>query len=183
MSFIIPENQRRIDANLPIIYTLSGKVRHFLGIDPVTHQKLYDDWRSLGENHNVMTEDGELLYHTQNFTDASTGTNWIALSQSTITPARANTTLTGEILVGDGLGFERAQATTRTYNSATSTTTLSKTFTATGSITSILASALWNKTQGGVGEKMAQIANFGTGSGLLVTGDQLAVTWTATLGP
>jgi hypothetical protein len=183
MSFITPENQRRIDANLPIIYTLSAKVRHFLGIDPVTNQKLYDEWRSLGENHNVMTEDGELLYHTMNFTDSSTGTNWIALSQSTITPARANTTLTGEIVVADGLGFERVQATTRTYNSATSTTTLSKTFTATGSITSILASALWNKTFGGVGEKMAQIANFGTGSGLLVTGDQLAVTWTATLGP
>ncbi len=172
--------QRRIDANLPIIYTLSGKVRHFLGNDP---KPRYSEWESLGTNHNVMTLDGELLYHTMNFTDATTGTNWIALSQSTITPARANTTLTGEILVGDALGFERAQATTRTYNSATSTTTLSKTFTATGSITSILASALWNTTVGGGGEKMAHIANFGTGSGLLVSGDQLAVTWTATLGP
>jgi hypothetical protein len=175
-------SQRRIDANLPVIWSLEGTVYHYLGRDPITNQKMYQE-RYLGKNHNVMTEDGELLYHTMNFTDASTGTNWIALSQSTITPARANTTLTGEILVGDGLGFERAQATTRTYNSATSTTTLSKTFTASGSITSILASALWNKTQGGVGEKMAQIANFSTGSGLLVTGDQLAVTWTATLGP
>jgi len=182
MSFL-PENQRKIDANLPIIYTLSGKVRHFLGNNPFTNIPKYSEWYSLGENHNVMTLDGELLYHTMNFTDASTGTNWIALSQSTITPARADTTLTGEIVVGDGLGFERAQATTRTYNSATSTTTLSKTFTATGSITSILASALWNKTFGGGGEKMAHIANFSTGSGLLVTGDQLAVTWTATLGP
>jgi hypothetical protein len=181
MSMFPGESQRRIDANLPIIYTLSGKVRHFLGNENGIAK--YSEWESLGTNHNVMTLDGELLYHTMNFTDGTTGTNWIALSQSTISPARANTTLTGEILVGDGLGFERLQATTRTYSSATSTTTLSKTFTATGSITSILASALWNTTFGGGGEKMAHIANFTTGSGLLVTGDQLAVTWTATLGP
>ncbi len=165
---------------IPTQYTLTGAVSHVIDskyIPGKPDQLIYDEWKSLGTNHNVMTEVGETEYHDRQWIDASTGFNWIALSESVLTPARANTVLAGEITTN---GLARAQATVRSYNAATSTTTLTKTFTASGSFTSVLASGLFDASTAGI---MAHIANFGTGSGLLQSGDNLAATWTATEGP
>jgi hypothetical protein len=162
---------------------LSGAVRH--KIDErydYNLQKMvpvYDEWKELArEVPNLLTNDGKDYYHAQDFTNTSAGgvgVNFIGLTESTITPAVTDSTLTGEITT-NGLG--RAIATTLTHSAASNTTTLSKTFTASGSFTSVLASALFNASTSGT---MGHIANFSTGSGTLVSGDQLAVTWTMTL--
>ena len=180
-----PQPKRRIVSELMIPeFYLSGKIRY--AIDSKYRpgkpdQTVYGEWISLGKpNHNVLTATGEAEYHNRLFVDASTGFNWIGLTQSTLTPLRADTALTGEETLS---GFARAQATTRSYSGVTSTTTLTKTFTASGSITSILGSGLFNVVGPPVAGIMAHVANFTTGSGTLISGDQLAVTWTATLGP
>jgi len=180
-----PKPVKRVVRELMIPeFYLSGKIRY--AIDSKyrpgkPNQIVYGEWMSLGKpNHNVLTATGEAEYHDRLFVNASTGFNWIALTQSTITPLRADTALTGEETLS---GFARAQATTRSYSGGTSTTTLTKTFTASGSITSILGSGLFNIVGPPVAGIMAHVANFTTGSGLLVSGDQLAVTWAATLGP
>ena len=176
----MPRREREIGQRITTQYVLTGKVRHVVDskyIPGKPDQLIYDEWKSLGSSHNVLTATGEAEYHDRQWVAAGTGFNWIGLSESTLTPLRADTTLGGEIVTN---GLERAQATTRTYNGATSTTTLTTTFTATGSFTSVLASGLFNASTAGI---MAHIANFGTGSGLLQSGDNLAATWTATEGP
>jgi hypothetical protein len=163
----------------------TASVRHKIGEDP-NGKPIYDypsddpkDWRVLAENiPNLLTNAGKDYYHAQDFTNTSAGgvgENFIGLTESTITPAVTDTTLTGEISTN---GLQRAVSTTLTHSAASNTTTLSKTFTASGSFTSVLAAALFNAASVGV---MAHIANFATGSGTLISGDQLAVTFTMTL--
>lgn len=140
---------------------------------------VYTEWECLANNiHNLLTNAGKDYFHAQDYTNTGAGgvgVNFIALTESSITPAVTDTTLTGEITIN---GLARAIATTLTHSAGTNTTTLSKTFTATGSFTSVLASATFNAGAAGT---MAHIANFSTGSGTLISGDQLAVTWTQTL--
>ena len=140
---------------------------------------LYSHWECLAyQNHNLLTNAGKDYFHAQCYTNNSAGgvgCNWIGLTESSITPAVADTTLSGEITTN---GLNRLEATTKSHSAGANTTTLSKTFTATGSFTSVLASALFNAASAGT---MAHIANFSTGSGTLISGDQLAVTWTMTL--
>ena len=160
-------------------YAFTVKCRHLIDSKHIPgrpDQPIYDEWKMLLDGgHNLLTNAGKDLYHTLNFTSATTGANWIALTESTITPGVTDTTLTGEIATN---GLERAQATTRTHSAAANTSTLSKTFTASGSFTSVLAVALFDAAVSG---NMAHEANFSTGSGTLVSGDQLAVTGTMTL--
>jgi len=181
-----PKPKKRLIAHELIVpqFYLKGKKRYLIDSKyrpGKKDAKVYSEWISLGKpNHNVLTATGEAEYHNRLFVDASTGFNWIGLTQSTLTPLRADTALTGEETAS---GFARAQATTRSYSAGSSTTTLTKTFTASGSITSILGSGLFNVVGPPVAGIMAHVANFSTGSGTLISGDQLAVTWTATLGP
>jgi hypothetical protein len=160
---------------------LSAYVRHLVDIKKVNgiDTKIYDEWKQLAYAiPNLLTNAGKDYYHAQDFTNTSAGgvgENFIGLTESVITPAVTDTTLTGEIATN---GLERAIATTLTHSAASNTTTLSKTFTASGSFTSVLGSALFNAVSSGT---MAHIANFSTGSGTLVSGDQLAVSWTMTL--
>jgi len=102
------------------------------------------------------------------------GINFIALSESTLTPAVGDTTLGGEITTN---GLQRVIASTRSHTSGTNTTTLSQTFTAAGSFTDVKASALFNASSSGT---MGHIANFTVGSGTLSSGDQVAVSWAMT---
>jgi hypothetical protein len=172
---------------------LSGSVRHFKGyIDPetqeffeipydatITHlQPVYDDWKSLGpKKKNLLTNAGKDYLHAQYWTNlvaGGVGVNFIALSESTITPAVTDTVLSGEITVS---GLARDDATTRSHSAGANTTVLSITFTATGLFTDVKASALFNAASSGT---IGHIANFSTGSGTLASGDQLAVTWTMT---
>ena len=139
---------------------------------------VYTEWECLANQiHNLLTNAGKDYFHNQDYVNTGAGgvgVNFIALTESTITPAVTDTTLTGEITTN---GLARAGG-TPTHTAGTNTTTITKTFTATGSFTSVLASATFNASSAGT---MAHIANFSTGSGTMISGDQLAVTWTQTL--
>lgn len=129
---------------------------------------------------NLLTNNGRDLFHAQCYTNSAAGTrgsNYIALTESVITPAVGDTSLTGEIATN---GLSRADASAgATHTTGTNSTTITKTFTATGAFTSVLASALFNAASG---VTMTHTANFTTGSGTLATNDTLQVTWTLNLG-
>lgn len=130
--------------------------------------------------HNLLTNNGRDWMHDQVYKNTAAGTRgsgYVAVTESTITPAAGDTSLTGEIAVN---GLSRADATTKTHSAGTNATTIEHTFTVTsGSFTSVLASALFNASSG---VTMTHIANFTTGSGTLAVNDTLKVTWTLNLG-
>ena len=128
--------------------------------------------------HNLLTDAGKDWMHAQVYTNTSAGTRgagFVASTESTITPAAGDTTLTGEITTN---GLARADATTKSHTAAANTTTIEHTFTASGSFTNVKASALFNASSAGT---MPHEANFGTGSGTLASNDTLKITWTLTL--
>jgi hypothetical protein len=128
--------------------------------------------------HNLLTDAGKDWMHAQVYTNTSAGTRgagFIASTESTITPAVGNTTLTGEIATN---GLSRADAGTKTHTGASNSTLIEHTFTASGSFTSVLASALFNASSAGT---MPHIANFASGSGTLVANDTLKISWTNNL--
>lgn len=128
--------------------------------------------------HNLLTDAGKDWMHAQVYTNTAAGTRgagFIASTESTITPAVGNTTLTGEITTN---GLARADAGTKTHTAASNSTLIEHTFTATGAFTSVLASALFNAASAGT---MPHIANFSTGSGTLAANDTLKISWTNNL--
>jgi len=160
---------------------LSAKVRHKIG-EEKDGKPIYDDWKVLANGvPNLLTNAGKDLLHNYGYiyvtasAITAVGANFIALTEATITPGVTDTTLSSEISTN---GLQRAAATTATHTPAANTSVVSKTFTASGSFTSVLASALFTASSSGT---MVHEANFGTGSGTLISGDQLAVTWTITL--
>lgn len=127
---------------------------------------------------NLLTDAGKDWMHAQVYTNTAAGTRgagYIASTESTITPAVGNTTLTGEITTN---GLARADAGTKTHTAASNSTLIEHTFTATGAFTSVLASALFNASSAGT---MPHIANFATGSGTLASNDTLKISWTNNL--
>lgn len=127
---------------------------------------------------NLLTDAGKDWMHAQVYTNTSAGTRgagFIASTESVITPAVANTTLTGEISTN---GLARADAGTKTHTAGSNSTLIEHTFTATGSFTSVLASALFTASSAGI---MPHIANFTTGSGTLAVNDTLKISWTNNL--
>ena len=172
----------------PVGYLYPLKVRYVIDSKyrPGRPDELvYSEWKKLGsgKKHNVLTATGEALYHAMNFTDATTGTNWIGLTEDLITPSAAHTSLSNEII---DRGCARAQATTRTYNSGTHTTTLTKTFTISGvgfTNPGIQSSGLLDDPGPPVAGILAHEAVFPTPSGTLAAADQVATTWAMTEGP
>jgi len=129
------------------------------------------------DKHNLLTTDGRDFFHAQVYTNTSTGTvgaNFIALTTDSTGADAGDTTLPGEISTG-GLG--RAIATTITHTDDTNTTTLVKTFTASGTHTAVQMSGTFNAASSGI---LAHEAVFT--SVTLVSSDTLQVTWTLTLG-
>jgi len=128
--------------------------------------------------HNLLTNNGRDGFHNLIYTNAS-GTYRafyaIGLTESTITPADTDTTLTGEISTN---GLARVDAGTHSHTTGTNTSLVEHTFTATGAFTNVQASATFNATSSGT---MGHIATFATGSGTLATNDTLKVSWTFTL--
>jgi hypothetical protein len=125
--------------------------------------------------HNLLTTAGKDWVHAQLYTNTSAGTRgagFVASTESSFTPAIGDTTLTGEITTN---GLARADATTKSHTGGTNSTTIEHTFTASGSFTSVLASALFTASSAGT---MPHEANFSTGSGTLATNDTLKITWT-----
>ena len=159
----------------------TAKVRHYTGND-VNGKPTYTEWKELAHNvPNLLTNAGKDLLHNYGYiyvagdTVTAVGANFIALTEATITPAAGDTSLSSEI---SSNGLSRAAATTKTHSSGANTSVIAKTFTASGSFTSVLASASFTASSSGT---MVHEANFSTGSGTLISGDQLAVTWTITL--
>jgi hypothetical protein len=130
--------------------------------------------------HNLLTQDGRDVMHERCYISTSIGAvsgfNYIASTESIITPGPTDTALTGEIAVS---GLARAQATTRNHTDNSNSSTIEHTFTASGSFTDVKASATFNAASG---VTMGHIANFATGSGTLISGDTLKITWTLNLG-
>jgi hypothetical protein len=128
---------------------------------------------------NLLCNAGRDAFHALTYTNTSGGTRgfgFIAVTESTITPAVGDTVLTGEVATN---GLSRADAVTKTHSAGTNSTVVEHTFTATGAFTSVLASATFVASSAGT---MGHIANFTTGSGTLATNDTLKVTWTLNLG-
>lgn len=129
---------------------------------------------------NLLTNDGKDVMHSNVYTNVTNGTrgfNYIAVTESTITPAPADTALTGEITTN---GLARAPANpAASHTTGTGSSTVEVTMTASGSFTDVKASATFNAASG---VTMAHIANYATGSGTLISGDTLKTTWTLNLG-
>lgn len=137
-----------------------------------THKQLADF------NHNVLTINGRDVMHSNVYTNVTTGTrgfNYIATTESTITPGPTDTALTGEITTN---GLQRAFG-TAVHTDDSNSSTVENTFTATGAFTDVKGSATFNASSG---VTMGHIANFSTGSGTMISGDTLKVTWTLNLG-
>ena len=129
--------------------------------------------------HNLLTNNGRDIMHSNVYTNKTSGThgfNYVASTESTLTPAATDTTLGGEIATN---GLQRAEATTASHSAGTNSSTVEHTFTASGAFTDVKASAIFNATSG---VTMGHIANFSTGSGTLATNDTLKITWTLNLG-
>jgi hypothetical protein len=111
------------------------------------------------------------------YTMATNGLNWIALTNTAISPAPGDTTLSGEITTN---GLSRAQGTV-TYGlvSLVGTSTIANTFTASGT-QSCQAAALFTVTGPPPAGVMNHELTFTQRS--LISGDTLAVTYTISLG-
>lgn len=137
------------------------------------------------DSDNVHNNGGVDFLHYQGYTSTGTGStsdintatqgaNWLALSSNAGGSSAAHTSLAGEIVVN---GLQRAQCTTRSHSAGTNITTLSKTFTASGSFTAVQLGALFNASSSGV-----ECHEFTFASTDLNNGDQITLTITVTGG-
>lgn len=104
---------------------------------------------------------------------------YIALSTSTLTPDKTDTALSGETSVaglGRALGTQGSYSGPSTLDGAASYT-VTKTFTLTGSATTIVSAALFDAVSSG---NMFVEANLSS-SAVMATNDTLAITWTVNL--
>ena len=127
---------------------------------------------------NLLTDDGRDYAIAQFYTNTSAGgvgMNFIALTVNTAAASASSSLLTGEITTN---GLERALATTISHSSGTNSTTLAKTFTASGTHTAVQKSGTFNQLA--VGGTIGHEATFTPVT--LASSDTLAVTWTLTLG-
>ena len=125
---------------------------------------------------NLLTNAGRDYFHDQCYKNTSAGgagCNFIALSENSSGASATHTAVANEITTN---GLARAIS-SPSHSTGTNTTTLTKTFTASGSFTAVQLSGILNASSGGT---LGNEATFT--SVALVTGDTLAVTWTLTLG-
>lgn len=124
--------------------------------------------------HNVITTVGRDFLHTQGYglAPAGNGLNFIGLSDDTLTETTASTTLSNEIAAN---GLTRA-AGTPAHTGGTNTTTVSRTFTASGTQSAQKAALFTAVSAGTMNHALAFTQRN------LINGDTLAVTFTITLG-
>lgn len=111
---------------------------------------------------------------TSDINTATQGANWCGVSSNVGGASAAHTSLAGEYST---LGLSRKQCTTRSHTAGTNITTLSVTFTATGSATAVQLGALFNASSSGV-----ECHEFTFASTDLNNGDQLTLVITVTGG-
>lgn len=141
-------------------------------IDPDSAILMFEE-----ERLNQITNVGRVQLHKQGYDTsglATNGFNYIALTNTAITPAAGDTTLSGEIAAN---GLARAQGTVTLATGAGNQTTVAKTFTCATAPQAAQAAALFNASSVGV---MNHELTFTQRS--LQIGDTLAVTYTITLG-
>lgn len=125
--------------------------------------------------HNVITTAGRDFMHQQCYKDTglgSVGLCYIGLSNDTLTETSASTTLSNEIAAN---GLTRAIG-TYAHTTGTNTTTITKTFTASGTQAAQKAALFTASSSGTMNHALAFTQRS------LVSGDTLAITFTITLG-
>lgn len=148
-------------------------------IDATTGAPIIDEnVEVLGEETvlNVITNVGRVFLHTQGYgsSPGGNGLNYIALSNDTLTETAASTTLSNEIAAN---GLSRAQGTITLATGAGNQTTIAKTFTCATAPQAAQKAALFNAASVGT---MNHALAFTQRP--LQIGDQLALTFTITLG-
>lgn len=138
-----------------------------------------DSAELLSEEHkwNQITNTGRVQLHTQGYGASGLLTNgfeYIALTNTAVTPAAGDTTLSGEIAAN---GLSRAIGTVTLATGSGNQTTVAKTFTCATANQAAQAAALFTAVSVGV---MNHELTFTQRS--LIVGDTLAVTYTITLG-
>lgn len=143
--------------------------------DPDSYETIFEE---VGPNQ--ITNSGRDFMHLQAYSSVaaggsapgSSGLNFIGLTNTAVTPAAGDTTLSGEIAVN---GLARAQG-TYAHTNGTNTTTITKTFTCATSSQAAQAAALFSASSSGT---MNHELTFTQRT--LQVGDQLVVTFTITL--
>lgn len=124
---------------------------------------------------NLITNGGRDFLHSQGYNTTglgANGLNYIALSNDTLTETATSTTLSSEIAAN---GLTRAQG-TYAHTASTNTTTIDRTFTASGT-QSAQKAALFTASSAGT---MNHVLGFTQRN--LLTSDTLQITYTITLG-
>lgn len=176
-----PEVSPKVNNGLQRNGYVTVQVRRFKDYHKTTDDKLYSDWLGIVKmKKNLLTNAGRDEFHNLCYLNDDTdspgrGFGWIALTETNITPAVADTTLSGEITAITGL--QRTDALTKTHTSATNSSTTEHTFTAGAVFTTVRGTALFNLGTAGI---MSHEATFT--STALALNDQLKVTYTLNLG-
>lgn len=141
----------------------------------IEHRNSKGDLLWKGHGYNLITNAGRDYLHSQGYNTsggAANGFCYIALSNDTVGETASSTTLSTEIAAN---GLTRAVG-TYAHTASTNTTTISKTFTATGT-QSAQKAALFTASSAGT---MNHVLAFTQRN--LISGDTLAITFTITLG-
>lgn len=126
---------------------------------------------------NQITNVGRVQLHKNGYDTsglATNGFNYVALTNTAVSPAAGDTTLSGEIAAN---GLSRAQGTVTLASGAGNQTTVAKTFTCTTAPQAAQAGMLFNAASVGTGNHELTFTQRS-----LQIGDTLATTWTITLG-
>ena len=127
------------------------------------------------EDHNLITDAGKDFISAQigSASASANGANYIALSSDSTAPAATDTVLAGEI---SGNGLDRSQG-SYSHTLGTNTVTVTEVFSATGAANNIQKAGLFTAASGGT-----MLAENTFSSVNLISGDQLTITWTITIG-
>jgi hypothetical protein len=170
MALVIPSSALIGSQNV----TTDGLTAHGYVTVSVTRdgQEIYHN-----EQHNEITNAGKDFISAQigSNTTGSNGANYIALSTTAFSSDPTATTLAGELSGGAANGLARAQG-TYSHTNGQASYTVSKTFTATGTLNNVQSAGLFNAASTGT-----MMARNGFTAVSLANGDQLTITWTITL--
>lgn len=131
--------------------------------------------------HNLLVDNGRDEIHEVAYTEASNtaggGFQYIAVSTNATSPSTQDATMAGEV---NSSGLERVRADTQVHSVGTNVSTMVELFTATGSVTGVQKSGLFDRA-GSQGTGILSHEGTFTSANLVNT-DTLQVTWTITLG-
>lgn len=151
--------------------------RRPIELDTKTGLYLFEEVDEPTSSWNLILNVGRIQLHKQGYGTsglAANGQNYIALTNTNVTPAAGDTTLSGEIVAN---GLSRAQGAVTLPVGSGNQTTIDKTFTCATGAQAAQAAALFDASSSG---NMNHELNFTQRS--LQVGDTLQTTYTITLG-